>query len=234
MKISNLTIVLVFIISVMSVNAQSEIRRTVGEYDGVRLSGHYDVVLFDGKEGEITLKGDPDDLDQVETYVKNNVLVIKEPKSSWIKNWNWSSQNVVIRVPVKDISEVTLSGSGTIDSETTLKGTSFLSVISGSGDIVLSLDYTEVEGLVSGSGDIELIGNSNKVVFKVTGSGTINASDLIAESGETYVTGSGDIKVRLKSELSSQITGSGDVICYGNPPRQKTKVVGSGNITIRN
>ena len=79
-----------------------------------------------------------------------------------------------------------------------------------------------------------MIGNSDRVVFKVSGSGTINAVDLIADSGETYITGSGDIKVHLKSELSSQIVGSGDVICYGNPPRQKTKVVGSGNITIRN
>jgi hypothetical protein len=234
MKICNLRITLILVIFSMTVNAQFEITRVVGEYDGVQLSGHYDVVLFDGQEGEITLKGDPDDLEQIETYVKNNVLIIKELKSSWIKNWNWSSKSILIRVPIKYISEVILSGSGTIDSETTLKGASFRSVLSGSGDIVLPLNYAQVEGLVSGSGDIELIGNSDRVVFKVSGSGTINAVDLIADSGETYITGSGDIKVHLKSELSSQIVGSGDVICYGNPPRQKTKVVGSGNITIRN
>jgi len=33
--------------------------------------------------------------------------------------------------------------------------------------------------------------------------------------------------------ISVYITGSGDVVCKGNPKKQKTKVTGSGDISIR-
>lgn len=33
--------------------------------------------------------------------------------------------------------------------------------------------------------------------------------------------------------LDALITGSGDVVCKGNPKKQKTKITGSGDISVR-
>ena len=51
--------------------------RNIDKFDGVNVSGHYDVTLVQGSEGSITLTGDTDDLDKIETYVKGGELIIK-------------------------------------------------------------------------------------------------------------------------------------------------------------
>ena len=60
-----------------SLFAQTE-TRNINSFDGIDVAGHYDVILTQGKEGNLTLKGDKDDLKQIETYVKNDILIIKQ------------------------------------------------------------------------------------------------------------------------------------------------------------
>ncbi|MDC1012181.1 DUF2807 domain-containing protein [Flavobacteriaceae bacterium] len=52
-------------------------------------------------------------------------------------------------------------------------------------------------------------------------------------SQQAQITGSGDIEMHAAETLNGSITGSGDLLCYGSPGRQVTKVSGSGDITIR-
>ena len=54
--------------------------RNIDAFDGVNVAGHYDVTLVQGSEGSITLSGDSEDLDRIETYEK------KENSSSNKKN----------------------------------------------------------------------------------------------------------------------------------------------------
>ena len=69
--------------------------------------------------------------------------------------------------------------------------------------------------------------------FQITGSGDITAQDLKAQTGQAQITGSGDIEMHATETLNGSITVSGDLLCYGSPERQVTKVTGSGDITIR-
>ena len=40
--------------------------------------------------------------------------------------------------------------------------------------------------------------------------------------------------MHARSTLNASVTGSGDIVCYGNPKIQQTKMTGSGDINIRN
>lgn len=211
--------------------AQSEIR-TTDSFDGIHVAGHYDVTLTQGSEGTITLKGNQDDLDQIETFIKNGDLIIKQKKSSWFDNWN--SGKVSINIPVEEIDKVTLSGSGTIRSHHKLNSDNFKVVLSGSGEIELFLDTDQIDAVLTGSGDIGLKGKATEVSYQLTGSGDIKADGLESNQGKAKVTGSGDIEMHANSAVTANVTGSGDIICYGNPKMQQIKTTGSGDVAIRN
>jgi len=210
--------------------AQTE-TRTIGSFDGIHVAGHYDVTLTQGNEGTISLKGNQDDLDQIETYLKNSDLIIKQKKSSWFDNWN--SGRVSISIPVEDIDKLTLSGSGSVITNHTLSSDDFKIVLSGSGEIDLSLETDVLEAVLTGSGDIDLRGKAIEASYQLTGSGDIKADDFELEQGKAKVTGSGDIEMYANSSVNANIKGSGDIVCHGNPRMQQIKTTGSGDIEIR-
>lgn len=210
--------------------SQSE-TRTIDSFDGIHVAGHYDVALTKGNEGTLTLRGDADDLEQIETYVKKGMLIIKKKETSWFKDWK--SGRVSISIPVKDIQEVVLSGSGSIQSNHKLGADEFEVKLSGSGEIDLTIDVEDLEGVLTGSGDIKLMGESSNTSFVLTGSGDIDSRRLKTENGQARVTGSGNIEMQASSEINARITGSGDIICLGNPQIKNIKTTGSGDLIIR-
>lgn len=228
--ISTALFVSVLLFTAQNVDAQSETRE-VGPFDGVHIAGPYEVTLTSGKEGTISLSGDDEDLENIESYIKKGKLIIKKKNKSWLSDW--TSGKVTIRIPIEEISSVILSGSGKIKSQKTITANRFKTVISGSGDIDLEVEATSVEGTLTGSGDLRLSGKTELVEFQITGSGDITAQDLKAQTGQAQITGSGDIEMHATETLNGSITGSGDLLCYGSPERQVTKVTGSGDITIR-
>lgn len=211
--------------------AQTSIRN-VGSYDGIHVAGHYEVTLVNGNEGTIKLEGNEKDINEIETYVKNNTLIIKQKESSWFRNWN--SKKAIITIPVEQISYANLSGSGFIQSDIMLQGSHFKSIVSGSGKIQLKLNTQTLEGKVIGSGHLILSGTSNHINLNVTGSGKISAESIVAKDGEATITGSGNIYMYSNNSLEAKITGSGNLVCLGSPERQKTNITGSGDIEIRN
>ena len=226
-------LLLLCILFQFSLSAQHE-TRNVGPFDGINVAGHYDVTLVEGKEGVVKILGNQDDLDLLETYVKGTTLIIKKKKEGWYQKWKFENRKVKIEVSVVSISKVNLSGSGSIVSQFALKNDRFDATLSGSGDINIDIDTKTLYGQVTGSGDIVFNGKATDVDFTVTGSGSIIAKEVEASNGEAIITGSGDIEMYARQSLNGNITGSGDLVCYGVPERQKTKVTGSGNISIRN
>lgn len=209
-----------------------EDKRSVDPFDAIQIQGHYDVLLTRGKEGTLKLSGKSTDLKQVETFVKNNILIIKQSKELWSLS-DWTSGRVSIEIPVERINEVILNGSGEIRSKHTLSTTSFKTKLSGSGDIDLTVEAERVKGIVTGSGDLRLSGKAQETYFEVTGSGDIKAKNLKSNVCSGRITGSGSINIYAKVEMDSYITGSGHINCYGKPPFHKTKVTGSGDVYFK-
>ncbi len=206
------------------------IERSVGDYDGIAVSGWFDVDLVDGKEGKLTLEGEENLLEYIITEVENGKLVIKTEKGVNLKPSNWED-GIRITVPVESIDAVSLSGSGDIAGRTTLKASDFKTAMSGSGDITLDLETATMTATMSGSGDMNLSGKTKDFEATISGSGDIKAYDLIADNVEATVSGSADIKVTANEVLTARVSGSGDISYRGNPKKVDTKTSGSGDIT---
>ncbi len=206
--------------------------RTTGSYEGVSVSGWFDVELVDGKEGGLTIKGEENLLEYIITEVKEGDLVIRVEKGVQIQPSSWKKDNaILITVPVESISRVALSGSGDIVGKKKLEATNFSASTSGSGDITLDVEADSMEASMSGSGDMQLRGKAGNFEVRISGSGDVNAFDLEADTVEATVSGSADIEVTVHELLKARVSGSGNIEYKGDPKKIDSKSSGSGDIT---
>ena len=203
--------------------------RTTGDYDGIKCAGSFDYILVAGEEGKITIEGESNLLEHVVTEIKGNNLVIKTEKGYNLKTS--FNKTIKVTIPFKDISSVSLAGSGDLWTEDTIKASSFDTSLAGSGDIIIDVEANSVECSVAGSGDLTLKGNTNNLEAKVAGSGDIHAFGLQANHTVVSIAGSGDAEVVSNSSLKARVSGSGDIEYKGNPSKEDTKVSGSGSIS---
>jgi len=202
-------------------------KRKVGDYDAISSGGFFDVILVKGKEGVITLTAEENILEHIIIEVKGNNLQIKTEKGYNIK----TRKGVKITVPVTDIDEVSLGGSGNITSKTTIKAESLKLNLGGSGNIDLDIDSSSLNASIGGSGSIKLSGNSGNAKTSIAGSGSIKAYDLIVKTLKANIAGSGNIKATVKDEINAVVAGSGSIYYKGNPDKIKSKSLGSGSVS---
>ena len=206
------------------------IERSTSDYDEVAVSGWFDVLLVNGNEGNITIEGEENLLEYLITEVKDDKLVIKPKKGYYLSPSSWKSGGITITVPVEEIRDVSLSGSGDIMGKTKLKADIFKTSMSGSGDITLEIDANDLEVSMSGSGDINLRGSAEDLEVSISGSGDVKAYELDAVNVDATVSGSADIKVSVSEYLKARVSGSGDIY-YKGDPRVDSKTSGSGDVT---
>ncbi|PCH99971.1 MAG: DUF2807 domain-containing protein [Flavobacteriaceae bacterium] len=206
-----------------------ETSRNTSEYDGITVLGSFDVKLIKGTEGDLKIHIEKNLLPYLITEVKKGKLHIR-----WQKNINIKTKKgVLIEVPFQSIETVAMVGSGDIFSDEKIKEKNFKISLSGSGDIVLTIDSELTKVSISGSGDIELNGKSNELKCSVAGSGDFSGKNFKCEKVSISIAGSGDASVFASEDLSASVAGSGDIEYYGNPKIEAISVSGSGEISMR-
>jgi hypothetical protein len=203
---------------------------TTADYDAIGVAGAFHVTLIEGNEGKITLKGEENLLEYVIIETDGSDLKIKTEKGYSLNPSK--GKKIEIIVPVKDISAVSLAGSGDIVADFTIKSTNFKVSLAGSGDITLPLDSDTIEASLSGSGDIKLSGKTANLEASVAGSGDIEAFELTTQNSKVNVSGSGNISTNCSEFIEARVAGSGDIEYKVNPKKIDTKVAGSGKIKM--
>lgn len=231
---------------ILTANSQTKTEsRTIGNFSKVESKGSTKVILVAGNSNTLTAEGDEKTLQYLITEVKGNTLkiYIKSTKKINLKG------GVVVRVPIKQLDGVDLSGSGSIKSETSIKSDKFVASLSGSGKIDLekvdtgaasvrldgsgkieiNLNANTAEAKINGSGQIELDGKANVFSAGVNGSGNLDASDFTSATTEASVHGSGNVRTNSIKDLTANIQGSGNVKYTGDPIVKKN-ISGSGKV----
>jgi len=218
-----------------TINGNGNISTTTlqtSNYDGVSVAGNFYVTLVQGKEGNITLKGESNLLEEIVVEVKNGNLHIKPEDRVSLKPSR--GMKIEITVPVEQISKVALAGSGEIKNAFDLNAETLSVKLAGSGDIKLNLTAGELEATIAGSGNIILNGLASELKGSIAGSGSVDAYRLEAGNANITIAGSGDYNVNCTGELKVRVSGSGNVNYKGKPDKIDTKVAGSGRIKSAN
>lgn len=148
-------------------------------------------------------------------YFEENVSQVKDLK---------------VRISAPAFDELSIGGSGTIKTLSTLNGERLELSIGGSGDIeVPQAEVGEVRCSIAGSGNIRVGGKTGDARFEIAGSGDIAAKELAANTGQASIAGSGTVTCNVSQTLKAEIAGSGDVF-YTGSPSVDTDVSGSGKV----
>lgn len=178
--------------------------RTTDEFSAIKVSGSFDIFVTIGEKQSIKVTFDDNLIEYVETEVRHGRLEISIDKS-----YSTRSRNR-IDIVVPNLEEIYYSGSG--DSEVSgLKGESFVYEVSGSGHLTVDGEVDELRISVSGSGDVD-------------------ARNLKARKARVRISGSGNVKLFASESVYGRISGSGDIVFYGNPEHVSRRVSGSGSI----
>jgi len=203
--------------------------RDTGAFDGVSLTGGFNVVIRQGSGNKVEIKADRNLLPYIETKVvdgsKGRTLQI-EPK----KGYNiQTSNNPSFTIEMPALRAVSVAGSGNVKVEAMKTGGVDAS-IAGSGDIrFANLDAERLGMKVSGSGDIVANGKCGSATVSIAGSGDVKAAELAAEEVKVSIAGSGDAQVNATKRLHVSIAGSGDVKYVGSP-EISSSIAGSGKV----
>lgn len=222
-----LPLLLISLALAISVQAQKKETRQVDSFDYVSLGISADLIISQGNSNSLVLEGDPDDLEEIETYVSDGKLKIRKENISWFGS---NMGDVNIYVTLVNFTGASVSGSGKITNSNNLKGEDINLSVSGSGEIRIYVDCNSIDAHISGSGEIELTGSTDVMELSISGSGDYNSLEMTTNTLEAHISGSGSAKVSAKDEIDAHISGSGRIRYNGNPAKVREKVSGSGSV----
>jgi len=181
--------------------------RVVEDFDSIRISGAFKGSIDVNGEQGVTLTGDGDIEDAVQTRVKGGELQIKFVKSRHQHGSIW------IKVSAKTLEKVTVDGAGNFD--------------------ITGIDSDEFELKLPGAADIDLSGKCDELTIAISGAATINAKELTCHSAKLKISGSGNIALYADKEVEARISGMGHIDIYGDPDEVEKKVSGLGRIKLK-
>jgi len=181
--------------------------RTVSGFTKIDLSGAGDVIIEQNGTEALTIEAEDNLIPKLTSEVVNGTLRLGEKSNLTIH----LTKPVTYRVSMKDVSGLMISGSGTVTASTITAPS-------------LAVD-------LSGSGKITVGGTVEQQDLKISGSGEYLAKDLQTKVASAEISGSGNATVTVSDKLDAQLSGSGQLTYYGNPPQVTREVSGSGRVT---
>lgn len=184
--------------------------------------------LTQGSETSLTIEASDNVMESIDVVQEGSRLRIKQRN---YKSWkNWKGQNITVWVTMRDISALSVSGSGDLIGENKIKTGDLDLAVSGSGNIDLRVDGEDMEMSISGSGDIEMEGSADEVSVSISGSGKLRGEDLVVDVFEASISGSGTCYITANKEIDARISGSGTVYYKGDPRTINSRSSGSGKV----
>lgn len=208
-------------------------KRAVGSFNGIQISGSIELIISQGPETAVAISAtEMDDVDKIETEVRNGILYIelKDRKNWWNDQWNTMGRKLKAYVSAPEISSIASAGSGGIQILGTLKGEKLFLKVSGSGNLKGNIEVEKLELVQSGSSNIRLSGMVKNADMSCSGSGNVQSPDLTVEYCDVSMSGSGNTEITVEKELSASVSGSGNVRYKGNGLIRDMSVSGSGKI----
>ena len=198
--------------------------RAVGQFNEVSVSGSGELSVTQGSEESLIIETDENLLPLIKSEVSNGHLWIG-PRDVNLR----PSKSIRYTLKLKNLNALELSGS--VNAEVAaIKTENLVMRVSGSGRIqVAQLEAKQLSAHISGSGAIEVTGEVDRQDIRISGSGSYRAPELRCSQAESKISGSGHATLLVKDALSAHISGSGGVEYYGSP-QVTSQVSGFGQV----
>jgi hypothetical protein len=202
---------------------------TISDFQGIDVSGGFDVVLVQGNSEAVTLTAQENLFEYITVKVEQGILKI------YTENNIMSTRPMKARISFKSIANLRVSGGGDVTAETPINVPEFDLDISGGGDVRSVVNTNQLQGRISGGGDVKIDGSIKNYNFDLSGGGDIN-SEIGASEVSCRISGGGDLTLK-NNEKASLVTidigGGGDMDITVNAEKIRCSVSGGGNATLK-
>lgn len=182
--------------------------REVSEFTSINSEGVFEINIVENETQSVEVTADDNIIHNVQTTVSGKEL------SLYLKGDSYENITLKSNIEVVGLNGISNSGVGDINADGIKNEGSFRVINSGTADISINGESTNLDIMNEGTGDFK--GFSFEV-----------------NSCEIENVGSGDIEVNCSESLDITITGSGDVY-YKGYPTINVKVSGSGKVVDAN
>jgi hypothetical protein len=203
----------------------STVNQQINSFDGVHVSGMFNVFLIEGNKPHISIETDENLQEYVIAEVKNNILTLRMKENN-----RYNPTRLDVYVTTNSISELKLSGATSVSSDHTLKAGKLTISISGAGEMNLKVDAQQLKTDISGAGDVRISGKAQNHQIRISGVATINCLDLQTNDTDVSISGAGSAKVHATQNINASVSGVGSIEYAGNPERKRLNTSGAGSI----
>jgi hypothetical protein len=226
--IAALSILFIVFLSVQA-NAQAMKECEVSSFTQVKFEGSANWVLIPSNEEKVVIESKKEDVfPYIDVDVKGGELFINTTDKQ--KNITKLFKSVTIKVFFKSIKSVTLSGTGSVNTDKRFKAAELTAMLKGSGNMNLDIDCTTFIGKMHGTGELKASGAADKGVVNVDGVGGFNGYDLVTTDMTVTVSGVGGAKVHATNILTATLNGVGSIRFKGDPGDKNFETNGLGSI----
>jgi hypothetical protein len=198
--------------------------RKISSFDGIEVSGAFDIVLRQGATEEVTVEADANLLPVIRTEVVGGTLTIETKKPV---------EHVTVMkvyVTVKDLKRIDVSGAVDINTEGRITVPELSLDASGASDSKMDIAVQTLKLDCSGASKIKFSGSATNVSMDLSGASDIFAYDLLAETYDIDISGAGNAQLNVSKKIRAEISGAGSVKYKGSPTEVDQSVSGAGSI----
>jgi hypothetical protein len=191
------------------IQAQTTQKRDITAFTKIDASGAVPVVFENSASPSLIIEGDAEEIKQIETSVKNNVLYIKT-KGNFHHEFK-------VKVSGSNLNAVSVSGASSFKSASPIKADVFTIRASGASSIKMPLTAKSVHTDIDGASSIHLSGSTQELFADISGASDLKAGDLKSAIASVTASGASSAKVYASEKISTNTSGASSVKYDGNP-----------------
>lgn len=198
--------------------------RKVSSFNGIDVSGAFDVKLTQGTSNSVIVEADDNLMDLIRTEVRGSTLMIDNKKPIA------HSKSMKVFITFTELKSIDLSGAVDVESEGKLTLPELAISGSGASDAKLEMDVQRLGIDCSGGSKLKLTGSAKDVDVDVSGAVDLFAFDFPAENYKLSISGAGKAEINVSKNLKVDISGAASVRYKGTPTGIYQDISGAGSV----
>lgn len=206
-KISAIVLSIALLMPVLAFAQKKEIKGVVS----IEVNIACQLILVQGNSPNLEIVGDQNTLEDIETIIKNETLIITSDRLRQHK------EDVIVKIEVADLRYLSIAGAVDLKTMHALKLDELELSVSGVGNLEMALETKSFKLSGSGVTNLDISGTANEMSIEISGVGNIRATNFVTKNANVNNSGVGKANVNVTGKLVADVSGIGSIYYSGNP-----------------
>lgn len=216
--------IVIFALLIVSNLGFSQVNKSLGEFDKIRVFDRISVQLIPSNENRIEITGSR--ADEVELVNKNGTLKIRMALRKLL-----DGEDVSAKLYFKSISDIDANEGSYVICDEAMKLTAIkINAIEGS-EVRLNLDVKKANLRAVTGGILKIKGKASNSDVSLGTGGVLQAMDLETVQTVVKITTGGEADVRASELVDAKVRAGGNIMIYGSPKQINKSTTFGGTIT---